>query len=344
MFKKRTPNCPLSLTPKRLNGMKTGSNGLELSPLKFIFGSQVYSPSHMYRLVNASNSNLERFPHQTNLVNYSLLSEFQSPITFRSFSIKYVVEGVEKYTVNNRPFPVQREQYLLANAFCEGKVEIESTSLAKGICIDVSPDFLSAAVASHLRPDTATPDLALDTFFNTAGFLENMYNAPDTHLGRYLLQLGKKLAADPYTQHLFTHEFYFTLAEKIVADHQPIFKELNAVKAVKQVTKKDLYRRLQKGKEYMDHCFSAALTIGEVAEQATLSEYHFFRLFKSVYGITPHQYITRKNMEHAHHLLKNGYGPVSLIALKLGFADVFSFSKAFKKHFGFPPSRALQQI
>jgi AraC-like DNA-binding protein len=40
-------------------------------------------------------------------------------------------------------------------------------------------------------------------------------------------------------------------------------------------------------------------------------------------------------------MLKSGHFTVSEIALKCGFADIFSFSKAFKKHYGISPSKLI---
>ena len=83
--------------------------------------------------------------------------------------------------------------------------------------------------------------------------------------------------------------------------------------------------------------------IKEIADHCGMSEYHFFRLFKAVIGISPHQYLIRKRIENAHALLSDKSHSVSDVAFLCGFADVFSFSKAFKKHTGTPPSLLLKQ-
>ena len=69
-----------------------------------------------------------------------------------------------------------------------------------------------------------------------------------------------------------------------------------------------------------------------------MSEYHFFRSFKQAFGMTPYQYLTTKRMNLAKELVQEGEKKISDIALICNFPDVFTFSKAFKRYYGVPPS------
>jgi len=105
-----------------------------------------------------------------------------------------------------------------------------------------------------------------------------------------------------------------------------------------ELTKKERLRRLELAKEYMNEKF---LTIGEikkVAEHCNLSEYHFYRSFKMAYGLTPYQYIIEKKMQFAKKLLADQSMTLRAIAEECCFSDVFTFSKAFKRYYGLPPS------
>lgn len=282
--------------------------------------------------------NLKPLPKKSNLVNFSLLQEFYSANPFRSFSIKYVVDGCETYQVNGTKYQVQTNNYLLANHFSEGFVEINSKKTVIGICIDIEPKIISEVVASLQRPDTAFVDLNLDSFFNTPNFLENNYSCNKTHLGSFLQQLDFINHQEAYKKQGFSTEFYYTAAEKIITDHIPIFKQLQKITTIKPQTRKDLLRRITKSKEFIDTCFATITDINAIAKEIGMSEYHFFRTFKTVYAITPHQYLLQKRLEYAQYLLKKGNFSVSETATEAGFADIYSFSKAFKKHFGNAPS------
>ena len=73
-----------------------------------------------------------------------------------------------------------------------------------------------------------------------------------------------------------------------------------------------------------------------MAREAKLSEYHFIRLFKTVFNTTPYKYIVEKRLHFALELLDTNYS-ISDISVLLGYTDVPAFSNAFKQQFGFSP-------
>ena len=82
-----------------------------------------------------------------------------------------------------------------------------------------------------------------------------------------------------------------------------------------------------------------SLTISEVAKQVHVSETYLRRVFQQELGCSPKQYLNHLRMDRAKALLNAGYDPVSIVAEKVGFRDTKNFATAFKKKFGYPPSR-----
>ncbi len=277
-------------------------------------------------------------PDKRSLIDFSSISELSSPLKFRNFSIKYVSYGCEEYTVNGNKYSVANGQYLLANHSAEGAVEIESRVPVRGICIDLSHDLLSEVTASYRRPDTFHPDPALDKFFKGNDFLENKYASDETILGQYLKKIDREFTAGQLSEGDFTNEFYFNIAEYIIADHIPVYKQLQNIPSVKSVTRKDLLRRINSGKAYIDANYLSALDIKDAASYCCLSEYHFFRLFRKVFGISPYQYVIKKRLEYAKGMLIKSQVSISEVALLAGFSDLSAFSKSFRKQFGIAPS------
>lgn len=249
-----------------------------------------------------------------------------------TFSIKFVVEGEEVYHVNGRRYRVRAGEYLLINPACEGSVEINSRTDVIGLCININPELLSDVANTLIQPD---PELR--HYLLSEHFFENRYTAASTFTGQLLTNMESILKTDPACDQ-FPEEIFLLLAEKLVCDQTSVLKQLQSFQAVKQATRKELLRRLEFGKDYMLSCLTDKLQIAEVARESGLSEYHFFRLFKNVYRITPHQYLLEKRMEIAYNLLKNAKMSPSETAYSLGFGDVPTFSKAFKKRFGCAPS------
>lgn len=76
------------------------------------------------------------------------------------------------------------------------------------------------------------------------------------------------------------------------------------------------------------------------AEQARamgLSLSGFRKTFHALTGLAPHQFILRARMEKAAALLKNPKHSVGEVGSRVGFPDVYGFSRHFKKHFGQSP-------
>ena len=121
-------------------------------------------------------------------------------------------------------------------------------------------------------------------------------------------------------------------------DHIPIYKQLQSVPSLRSATRKDLLRRITKGKEFIDAHYTKSISVLTVANESNISEYHFYRLFKTFYGISPKQYIVEKRLKYAISKLKKGNSTVTQIAIESGFSDIHAFSKSFKNHFGVSPS------
>jgi AraC family transcriptional regulator len=276
-----------------------------------------------------------------NRLDYSSFSAFHHAIVTKGFGIKYVVEGIERYTLNGAEYPIIAGQYLLCNERSEGHVEIDSPKKVNGICLNINYALISEILATLRTPNAAIADVELDNFFLQNYFLEHQYSAKNTQLGSILSHLGMQMQHNERQDKNLNIEFFYTLAESVIADQIPVFKQLQNIPSVKSATKKDLYRRILKGKDYIDASYLMPINIPTVAKEAHISEYHFFRLFKAMYVMTPHQYILKKRLEFSLNILKQDKYSVSEAAYAAGYSDIYAFSKAFKKHFGYSPSALL---
>lgn len=81
----------------------------------------------------------------------------------------------------------------------------------------------------------------------------------------------------------------------------------------------------------------AALSLESLASGAGMSPYHFLRVFSSVCGVTPHQYVRRARLRRAAVRLLEEPSQIIDIALDSGFGDVSNFNHAFRAEFGVSP-------
>ena len=92
-----------------------------------------------------------------------------------------------------------------------------------------------------------------------------------------------------------------------------------------------LYKRIVQAKLFIDEHFSESIDLENIADCAYFSKFHFIRLFKSIYGKTPHQYLTTVRIENAKVLLQKG-NPVGNTCFAVGFDSVSSFSGLFRRY------------
>jgi len=97
-----------------------------------------------------------------------------------------------------------------------------------------------------------------------------------------------------------------------------------------------LYRRIVQAKLFIDGHYAETINLDNIAGEAYFSKFHFIRLFKIVYGKTPHQYLISVRLHNARLLLKKGIA-VTEVCYALGFDSLSSFSSLFKKKMGLSP-------
>jgi AraC-like DNA-binding protein len=98
-----------------------------------------------------------------------------------------------------------------------------------------------------------------------------------------------------------------------------------------------LYKRIVQAKLFIDRHYSEAIDLDNIAGTAYFSKFHFIRLFKTIYGHTPHRYLVKVRLEEAKLLLEKEH-PVSEACYDTGFESLTSFSALFKRYTGFTPA------
>jgi AraC family transcriptional regulator len=84
--------------------------------------------------------------------------------------------------------------------------------------------------------------------------------------------------------------------------------------------------------------FDSKLTIDRLAGELRLSPFHFARLFKSSFGVTPHEYVQNVRLDAAVRALRRDDGrAISEIALGCGFASQSHLTQLMRRQLGTTP-------
>lgn len=86
-----------------------------------------------------------------------------------------------------------------------------------------------------------------------------------------------------------------------------------------------------------------AWTVAELAKEAALSRSTFFERFSRAVGVAPMEYLLTWRMALAKDLLRRNEGRVAEIAQRVGYSSASTFSVAFARHVGRPPTQYARE-
>jgi len=98
-------------------------------------------------------------------------------------------------------------------------------------------------------------------------------------------------------------------------------------------------RRLLRAKDLMDRTYPEPLDVTVLARTAVMSQAHFIREFRRVFGEPPYRYLQRRRVEPAMFLLRHGSDSVTDICMAVGFTSLGTFSRTFSAIVGVSPTQ-----
>ena len=95
---------------------------------------------------------------------------------------------------------------------------------------------------------------------------------------------------------------------------------------------------LRRARDHADRNFAEPLDLAQLAAVATISKWHFHRLFTATYGSTPAAYLSQRRVERAQDLLRSTNLTVTEVCHAVGFTSLGSFSSRFRELVGESPT------
>lgn len=95
---------------------------------------------------------------------------------------------------------------------------------------------------------------------------------------------------------------------------------------------------------YIQEHWRDAFSLAELAGACHVSPSHLCKGFQKHFGVSPISYAIDLKLEQAKELLRDVDLNITEVALECGFADIFYFSRMFKKRVGFGPKTYRQRL
>lgn len=102
-------------------------------------------------------------------------------------------------------------------------------------------------------------------------------------------------------------------------------------------TKNSYLVSINKAIAFIESNWTIDIQLKDIAAQASISPYHFHRVFKSLTGDTTKEFLTRLRLEKAALKLKHSQNDIGQIAFDCGYQNHETFTRAFKDYFGLSP-------
>jgi AraC family transcriptional regulator len=96
--------------------------------------------------------------------------------------------------------------------------------------------------------------------------------------------------------------------------------------------------QVERLKRHIEKAYSDRINIDDLAQMTRLSSSYFSTAFRVSFGTSPHDYISRRRVDQAEHLMLTTDIPLCEIALDCGFADQSHLSRVFRRLKGATPA------
>lgn len=96
------------------------------------------------------------------------------------------------------------------------------------------------------------------------------------------------------------------------------------------------YVQVRQSKAFMEKYYSDRVELNDLARAAFMSRFHYVRIFRRMYGLTPRAYLRDLRISKAKGLIRKGLS-ITQVCFEIGYESVPTFSSLFKKCTGYTP-------
>jgi AraC family transcriptional regulator len=100
--------------------------------------------------------------------------------------------------------------------------------------------------------------------------------------------------------------------------------------------------KIQAGIDFIENHLSTHIELTDISSHANMSHWHFQRIFKALTNETLKSYIRSRRIANSLEHLLNKQNSILDVAVASGFESHESYTRAFQRLFGFPPSKYRQ--
>jgi AraC-like DNA-binding protein len=249
-------------------------------------------------------------------------------------SIKAAIGGAEDYFIDGRRITVDDDTFAIINNDRTYSSRIDALRPVQSFSIFFDRGLPEQAWLSLSRAQSAL-DCPADAGQCPVEFAERLYEH-DNLVSPVLRHIRAAVDSGPVEDAWLDEQLLFLLGRMLRLHFRKLRVE-SAVPSRKPATRRELLRRLNLGVDFIQTRYREPVRLKDIAEAAHLSPFHFLRVFKSVYRISPSDYLNRKRTQVALRLLRESDWTMDAIAGHAGFGSRTGLYRHLKSHYGTEP-------
>ena len=169
-------------------------------------------------------------------------------------------------------------------------------------------------------------------------FIDIIFNTfPELEMKPQVISLDNDIKVQKLFQKLYN--VWIRKKDNYYHESMSILYEIIAILYDKGKIYQNKENTIQKGVDYLHSVYlKNDIDYTMPSKLCNMSYTNFKKKFINIYGIPPIKYITYLKLDYAKELLSTGIYTISEIAEKVGYNDIYYFSKVFKEKNGISPS------
>lgn len=298
---------------------------------------QFADPTILNRLTNVKPDNDDKKIAWPNLMVNSTTPGFQKKLNETSLTLLSNIHGKADCKIDGQPFKVCSSVFLIINPFQQLEYSIGTKESIETTNIHFNYPFIQNLYSYFAESDTSLLDTIEHTENNALPVFFNELHYKNKEVSTLIKQLSQCTEAYQFEEKLSE------IGMQLFLTQNECCRKLRSVKSRKTSTQKELYRRISRAKDIIFYNYAQPISVEEISKTICVSKYHFSRLFKDMYGMSPYQFLKIVRLEKARELLLKDYS-VEEIAHQVGYTESNSFINAFKSYTKIYPTQYRQLI
>lgn len=273
----------------------------------------------------------QSFPFESS-ISYGVEEGFHELHWHSEIEICYIRSGTGKYLINGIDYPFQAgDLFIISNDdihLCYDDRDLVMQVVMFDTC------FIGGGSANPL--DFECMRLLVDALYSQHKKIDHTQDRAG-ELAAVLTELQREYEA-------MEKGYEMMIKSLLLRFFALVFRNISTAAEADRGVGRSAVHKIRSVLLYMDKHYHEPMNLSMLAEKFSVSRPYLCSAFKSLTGISPMEYIIRKRITHAKHLLVSTDKSVLSISEECGFCSLSNFNSQFKRMTGSTPSgyRKLQ--